>query len=251
MDNLRFEEIDECIDVRIDALKEALPGHSTQFIECSGINSAHASIAVLDQSSFLEACLAFTPPVVFVYREVSLLEDQIAATMSKISDDPIEQDRLKKMFLSSVAVLMEDAWKTCPEYSLAQCFFSAGVSLILMGLEVVAYAEFMDALSEFEETARNAKTVERKERDLQLALKLQKISKHVAEDKGFISLRGRRKRAMYVLQHYRAEIPESRQVERPDPGSDLIDKNVVLVSRKAADIIEFGLCAPPVNFVTD
>lgn len=37
-------------------------------------------------------------------------------------------------------------------------------------------------------------------------------------DEGFISLRGKRKRAMYVLKHYRSQIPESPYLERPDQG---------------------------------
>lgn len=46
---------------------------------------------------------------------------------------------------------------------------------------------------------------------------------------------------MYVLKHYRQEIPESPYMERPDQGSDPIDRNVVLVARMAADYLEFGV----------
>jgi hypothetical protein len=244
MDTLHFEEIEECIDVRIDALKKALHAHPVQFIECSCINITHAPIAVLDQSSFIEACMTITPPVVFVYREESLLDALINVKMSKISDDPIEQDRLKKKFLSSHAVLMGVAWKTCPEYNLAQCFFSVGVTLVLMGLEVVAYGEFRDALYEFGKAAKEASEAEEDKQLLKLELELQKIAERVAEDEGFISIRGRRKRAMYVLQHYRAEIPVANSTTQTEQGSELIDRNVVQVSQQAADIIEFGLCTP-------
>lgn len=244
MDAIRFERIEECVDVRIDALKEALRPHPVKFIECSCIDNGHASLAVLEPSSFLEACLALMPAVVFIYREVSLLDDQIAATMSDISDDPIEQNKLKKEFLSREAALMRDARKSCPEYGRSQCFFSAGVTLVLMGCEVVAYLEFMDALYEFGSETDEARKTEENEQLLKIQVELQKIAEQVAEDEGFISLRGRRKRAMHVLQHYRDVIPEGYHVERPDPSSDLLDRNIVQVSRLAADIIEFGLFAP-------
>lgn len=46
---------------------------------------------------------------------------------------------------------------------------------------------------------------------------------------------------MYVLKHYRQEIPESPYMERPDQESDPIDRIVVVVARKAADVLEFGV----------
>jgi hypothetical protein len=60
----------------------------------------------------------------------------------------------------------------------------------------------------------------------------------------FFLLRGKRKRAMYILKHHRQEIPESPYVERPDQGLDPIDRNVVLVARQAADILEFEYGQP-------
>lgn len=71
--------------------------------------------------------------------------------------------------------------------------------------------------------------------------KMKSISEAVSKDQGFICLRGKRKRAMYVLKHYRQEIPKYPYVERPDQGSDPIDLNVVLVARQAADILDFGV----------
>lgn len=68
---------------------------------------------------------------------------------------------------------------------------------------------------------------------------MKKVAETVSKDQGFISLRGKRKRAMYVLKHYRQEIPESPYLERPDQGSEPIDRNVVLVARQDADILEF------------
>ena len=70
---------------------------------------------------------------------------------------------------------------------------------------------------------------------------MRKISEAASMDEGFISLCGKRKRAVYVLKHYRSQIPESPYLERPDQWSDPIDRNVVLVARQAADIFEFGV----------
>lgn len=43
------------------------------------------------------------------------------------------------------------------------------------------------------------------------------------------------------MKRYRLEVPESPYLERPDQVSDPIDRNVVLVARQAADILEFGV----------
>ena len=245
MDEIRFERLHESVDARINTLKSALKDESIQFIECKCIDNGHAPLVVLGLTSFLEACLINKPPIVFVYREASLIEEQIAITMQEINGDPNEQERLGADFRLKESAIVSEVLNSCPEFFLTQCFFSIGPTLVVMGGEVDAYSKFIMALESFEETVGEFRKSERVRVRTELQKQLTKIAERVAEDEGFISLRGRRKRAMYVLQNYRSEIPESENVERPDQGSDLMDKNLVEVSRRAADIIEFGSCASP------
>jgi hypothetical protein len=106
-------------------------------------------------------------------------------------------------------------------------------------IEVGDYQDFTEALDRFELAADEAEEMASSLDQARLNSEMKKVAETVSKDRGFISLRGKRKRAMYVLKHYRQEIPESPYLERPDQGSEPIDRNVVLVARQAADILEF------------
>ncbi|MNH16930.1 hypothetical protein D3C79_765820 [compost metagenome] len=161
--------------------------------------------------------------------------------VSEITDLEAQGDLLRKDFLDKEAELMARARKTCHEYSHLQCFFTSGASLVAMACEVGDYQDFIEALDRFEQAADEVRELESSLEQTKLTLEMKKIVEAVSKDQGFISIRGKRKRAMYVLKNYRAAIPESPFVERPDQGSSPIDRNVVLVARQAADILEFGV----------
>ena len=99
--------------------------------------------------------------------------------------------------------------------------------------------DFTEALDRFEQAADEAEEMASSLDQARLNSGMENVAETVSKDQGFISLRGKRKRAMYVLRHYQQEIPESPYLERPDQGSEPIDRNVVLVARQAADILEF------------
>jgi hypothetical protein len=103
----------------------------------------------------------------------------------------------------------------------------------------------MSALDGFEDYINTLRKAEKNKLHVDLQKKLDSVAKVVAEDESFIAIRGRRKRAMYVLQNYRSEIPETGRLEKPGQDSDYMDKNIVDVAKRAADIIEFGLSASP------
>ncbi len=196
---------------------------------------------MLDHLAFIKACESLKPTVVFIHREHSLLEEQLADMVSEITDIQPQRDALQRDFLTKEAELMARAQKTCPEYSHLQCFFTSGASLVAMACEVGDYQDFTEALDRFEQAVDEAEVIALSLDQARLNSEMRRISEVVSMDQGFISLRGKRKRAMYVLKHYRQEIPESPYLERPDQGSDPIDRNVVMVARKAADILEFGV----------
>ena len=106
-------------------------------------------------------------------------------------------------------------------------------------IEVGDYQDFTEALDRFEQAADEAEEMASSLDQARLNSGMENVAETVSKDQGFISLRGKRKRAMYVLRHYRQEIPESPYLERPDQGSEPIDRNVVLVASQAADILEF------------
>ncbi|WP_454564956.1 hypothetical protein [Pseudomonas sp. AIG] len=118
-------------------------------------------------------------------------------------------------------------------------FFTCGAALVAMACEVGDYQDFIEALDRFEQVADEAEEMAPSLDQARLNSEMKNVAETVSKGQDFISLRGKRKRAMYVLKHYRREIPESPYLERPDQGSDPIDRNVVLVARQDADILEF------------
>jgi hypothetical protein len=236
-----YMRIEESVDACLEALTTALEAIPTQIIECASISAGTSPTAMLDRSAFIKACESLKPAVVFIHREYSLLEEQLVDMVSEITDIQTQRDTLQQEFLANEAELMARARRTCPEYSHLQCFFTSGTSVVAMACEVGDYQDFTEALDRFEQAVDEAEEIASSLDQARLNSEMRRISEAVSMDQGFISLRGKRKRAMYVLKHYRQEIPECSYMERPDQGSDPIDRNVVMVARKAADILEFGV----------
>jgi hypothetical protein len=236
-----YMRIEESVDACLEALTTALEAIPTQIIECASISAGTSPTAMLDRSAFIKACESLKPAVVFIHREYSLLEEQLVDMVSEITDIQTHRDTLQQDFLAKEAELMVRAQRTCSQYSHLQCFFTSGASVVAMACEVGDYQDFTEALDRFEQAVDEAEEIASSLDQARLNSEMRRISEAVSMDQGFISLRGKRKRAMYVLKHYRQEIPESSYMERPDQGSDPIDRNVVMVARKAADILEFGV----------
>ncbi len=240
MDVTGYLRIEESVGICLEVLTTALAAIPAQIIECASISTGASAVAMLDREAFVKACESLKPAVVFIHREHSLLEEQLADLVSEITEVQAEADKLRQEFLFREAEVMARARKSCPDYSHLQCFFTSGALLVATACEVGAYQDFTEALDRFEQVADEAEEMASSLNQASLNSEMKKVAETVSKDQGFISLRGKRKRAMYVLKHYRQEIPESPYLERPDQGSDLIDRNVVLVSRQAADILEFG-----------
>lgn len=240
MDVTSYLRIEESVDACLETLTAALVTIPTQIIECTSIATGTCPTAMLDRSAFLHACLSLKPAVVFIHREQSLLEAQLAYVVSQITDVESHRNALEQDFLAKESELMTKTRNTCLEYSSLQCFFTTGAALVAMACEVGDYQDFTEALGRFKEDADEAIEIESSLGQARLNNEMKKIAEVISLDQDFVSIRGRRKRAIYVMKHYRQEIPESPYLERPDQGSDPIDRNVVLIARQAADILEFG-----------
>ena len=239
MEVISYLRVEESIETCLEMLMKALVTIPTQIIEGNSVSTGSSAVAMLDREAFIKACESLKPAVVFIYREHSLLEEQLADLVSEITDVQAEADKLQQEFLSREAEVVARARKSCPDYSHLQCFFTSGALLVAMACEVGDYQDFTEALDRFEQAADEAEEIASSLDQARLNSEMKKVAETVSKDQGFISLRGKRKRAMYVLKHYRQGIPESPYLERPDQGSEPIDRNVVLVARQAADILEF------------
>lgn len=240
MDMMNYLRIEEPVNACLETLTAALVAIPTQIIECTSISTGTSPIVMLDRFAFINACQRLRPNVVFIHREQSLLEAQLAYVISGITDVELLRNALEHDFLSKESVLMNKTRKTCLEYSSLQCLFTSGATSVAMACEVGDYQDYTEALDRFKETADEAIEIESSLDQAKLNMEMKKIAEIISRDLSFISIRGRRKRAIYVMKHYRHEIPESPYLEKPDQGSDPIDRNIVLVTRQAADILEFG-----------
>lgn len=245
MHDIYLETTSEPIEKRITYIKDSLKDFSVSFIECGDGQRGSASVTVLDADAFVEAYKAIKPPAIFVYKEYSIIDEQILNAMAEISSDPSEQEKLRSEFYSKESATLGKAKLICPVYYRCQCYFFTGPAIVITGCEASPYAEVMSALDGFEDYIKSLKKSEKDKWFIELQKKLDGIAEKVAEDESFIAIRGRRKRAMYVLQNYRSEIPESNRLEKPGQDADYMDKNIVEVAKRAADIIEFGLSASP------
>lgn len=238
VDYLRMEE---SVDACLEALTKTLVSIPSQVIECSSIFTGASAVAMLDRDAFIKACENLKPAVVFIYRESSLVDEQITDLVTELAESSSQRITLEQDFRIQEAELMLNVTTSCSAHSNLMCFFTSGPLVVAMAYCVGDYLDFTDALGRFEQSVDDARALESSLDQEILHSALKKIAETVAKDQGFISLRGKRKRAMYVLKTYRSAIPESCYVERPDQESDPIDRNVVLVARQAADIVEFGV----------
>lgn len=191
--NIMILRIEESVDACLEAVTAALVATPTQVIECTSIYEGTSPRAMLDHLAFIKACEILKPAVVFIHREHSLLEEQLADMASEMTDIQTQRDAIQQAFLAKEAELIARVKSTCPEYSHLQCFFTSGASLVAMACEVGDYQDFTEALDRFEREAGEAEEVRSSLEQARLNSDMRKISEAVSMDEGFISLRGKRK----------------------------------------------------------
>lgn len=206
MDVTSYLRIEESVDACLETLTAALITIPTQIIECTSISTGTCATATPDRSAFLNACQSLKPAAVFVHREQSLLEAQIAYMVTQITDVESRKNALEQDFLAKESELMTKTRNTCLEYSSLQCFFTTGAALVAMTCEVGDYQDFTEALGRFKEVADDATETESSLGQATLNNEMKKVAELISRDQGFISIRGRRKRAIYLMKRYRLEI---------------------------------------------
>jgi hypothetical protein len=180
MSKVLYEATNKPVENRVEFIKNALKEKSVSFIECRDSDRGSAAITVLDTESFVTACKALNPPAIFIFKEYSLINEQITWAISDISSDPLEQEKLKTEFLLKESEIFAQAMQICPEYFRCQCYFHSGSALVMTGCEATPYSAIINALDSFEEHTKELRKSEKDKWFVDLQKKLNGIAEKVA-----------------------------------------------------------------------
>ncbi len=234
-----FERVHFDVKIWLDSALEEIRLQKIQIIECKKfIEPEDESIVVLSLSEFIKICRSIDQKAIFLYKENSLIEEGIRQRIKNACEETDGLDFLIQAFKEECSEIFSQAELVCSECCHLQIFFSFGRIIVVAGVINETYEELMDAVDIFCDEIEVKRQVAKELKDREDEEKLLELSDELFRDSEFSSLRGKRKRCVYVLERYADRIPESNYFRRPDAYSDLFEKNIVDLVERVSDRLE-------------
>lgn len=234
-----FERCHFNVDIWLDAALEEIRSQKIQIIECKEfIEPKNDCVVVLSLPEFLKLCASIDQKNIFLYKESSLVEERIRLHIENACEEEDNLDFLIKEFKEEHSEIFSQAKSTCSEHRHVQVFFSLNRIIVVTGAISETYEELMDAVDIFCNEIEDKRHAAEELRDRKDEENLLKLSDELFRDSEFSSLRGKRKRCVYVLGKYADQIPNSSRFRRPDAYSDLFEKNIVDLVERVSDRLE-------------
>lgn len=227
------------VDVWLGSVLEEIRSKSIQIIDCkSFIEPENECIVVLSISEFLKLCTSIDQKAIFVYKENSLIDENIRLRIENACEEADDLDFLIKAFREEHSKILAQAELLCSEHRHVQIFFSFNRIVVFAGAISETYEELLDAVDIFCEEIEDKRHMAKDLKDREDEEALIKLSDELFRDPEFSSLRGKRKRCVYVLEKYAEKVPCSNRFRRPDAYSDLFEKNIVDLVERVSDRLE-------------
>ena len=183
----------------------------------------HNSVVVLELNQFVEYCKLNNKLTVFVHGVSGDIQESLYTYISRTDIDEENIAGVISEFCSAHADLLAKITTACPRFRRQEIFVIDNGSIVLTGAMSEAYEEFLDCLEEFCEHTKDKheeEALRRKEMNEEI---LNALAQKLMTDEKFKSIRGKRKRCLYVEMNYGNRIPHSLTVKRPDANSDLMN----------------------------
>jgi hypothetical protein len=191
----------------------------------------------LDLAEFIQLVAIIDPPVLFLNLTETDPALYLSNMLTKNVDGKEDDEIVVQRFVSEHKDVVERFRTIAREAIAIEIFFiKEGTCFIyhhtpdeVLELEsaIDVYSGELNAIAEAEEERRS-----REEEKLMTRLK-----NELMKDGTFKTLRGLRKRCVYIQEKYGSEVPRSVYLERPDKGSDMMDANIVRLARRVSDTL--------------
>ena len=197
-----------------------------------------SSISVLP-ADFLTLCCQSSQKFVFLYRIESHIDNQITASIThELGEHGEDLPTLINVFSNMNAKEVACAKLHCPTHHDAEFLLWHQGGAILTGVRSGSFDNLMQAIEDFCESVedrRQATVTEQQAKDL---MTLERIASELKGDAIFLSIRGKRKRCVYVQSKYGDRIGEGKFLRRPDPSSELMNADIVALVEKVSDEVD-------------
>jgi hypothetical protein len=197
-------------------------------------------IIVLRPKEFLEYCNQNKKSTAFALNTRSSVDEDIELYNSRACDADDDLRQSIELFNSKYSAIKTKTLDTCPCWRRSEIFVIDNGLIVLTGVVSEVYEEFLDSLTEFSEQL-NADKEEALIAQIESCEKvLEVLAEKLIEDQEFRSIRGKRKRCLYVENKYGDRIPDSTYLKRVDANSNPMNSHLVGLVERVSDRIEIG-----------
>lgn len=250
MDFDACERVDMDVNVWADALREQLTAIDVMVMVGDDLGNTQPRVRV-SPADFIKVCKAVGQRFVFEERGEIDVDALIASDIASEARTDVDEDeydeqafadelsRLINAFGQVHADAVARARKQCPTHCEAAFFVWHQGAMVFTGIRSSAYEALTDAIDAFcdnIEEQREAADAVRREQDEK---DFDRIATELLDDPSFRSLRGKRKRCLYVKGKYAPRFDGyGPGLRRVDPYSDPMNSDLVsLVERVSGELI--------------
>jgi len=240
MDLDAYERLNGDVNVWVDEQTEALKAAGIPLIDCAELVQEYASAIILPTEGFHSFIQASGHSVVFLYRgacDVAACMQSMIEDVCEIGEDPA---LMVRAFESQHALLVKRAKAHCPDHFYAELTVLHQGGFVASGAVAQAYENLIKALQAFCESAEDRRSQAKEAQSLLDEETLDALAEELIKDPAFASIRGKRKRCVYVADKYRLRVPRHPRGElrRVDQTCDPMDSNLVGLVERVSDRLE-------------
>lgn len=240
MDLDAYERFNGDVNAWVEEETQALKATGIPVIECADLMQEHSNAVTLPTDGFHLFIKATGQSIVFLYRGAC----DIAASIQSMIEDVCEAGEnsalLVRSFESEHALLVKRAKATCAEHFYAELTVLHQGGFVAAGVVARAYEDLLAALQAFCERTEDRRSGAKEAQLLLDEEMLDALAEELMKDQAFASIRGKRKRCVYVASKYGLRVPRHPRGElrRVDQTCDPMDSNLVGLVERVSDRLE-------------
>lgn len=215
---------------------------SIEVVDVEEMVQDDAHFVFMEPEQFQRFCQATGQRAVFRMLGECNVDEQIRSIIEKFCEDSEDPALMLRSFETHHSQLVKRAKTNCIKHFYAEFSIIHQGAFISSGVVSEAYDQMMHALCAFCESADDRREEAKQARLEQDTQMLERLADELLVDRGFASIRGRRKRCVYVQEKYGPLVPRSArgELQRVDAQHDPFDANLAALVERVSDRLELS-----------